>query len=303
MTDWLPYNTRVVLQGVSILGASAGVIGCYAVLRRRALVGDAVAHASLPGLAVAFLVTGERHFPALLLGAAVSGLLGIGVLALLRRWTRLKEDAAIGLVLGTFFGAGTVLMSIIQQLPGGARAGLDSFIFGKTAGMSAEDVRLITGLGVGTLLVVLCLYKEFKLISFDPAFAQVQGWPARGLDFLLTVLIVLAVVIGLPAVGVLMMAALLIIPAAAARFWTNRLSTMLLLAGLFGLISGLLGTLASAGLDRIPAGPAIILVCAGLFGFSLLFAPRRGVIAHGLASRRDRQALRRQLLAEKGKLT
>lgn len=294
MTGALTYNTVIVLLGASLLGASAGVIGCFAVLRRRALVGDALGHAALPGLALAFLLFGERRFEMLLFGAAVTGLVGIGVLSLLRRWTHIKEDAAIALVLGTFSGAGAVLFTIIQQLPGGSKAGLESFIFGKTAGMRASDVTLIAGLGVLTLLVVLLLFKELRLVSFDPDFAQVQGWPAPALDFLLMLLVVLAVVIGLPSVGALLIAALLITPAAAARFWTERLGVMLVLAGLSGFVSGLLGTLASASLERVPAGPAVIVVSAGLFLLSLFFAPRRGLCARWFAHRRDRRALRQQ---------
>jgi manganese/zinc/iron transport system permease protein len=297
MSGVLSYNTIIVLLGSALLGASAGVIGCFAVLRRRALVGDAMAHAALPGLALAFLVFGERRFELLLLGAAVTGLAGIAILALLRRWTRLKEDAAIGLVLGTFSGAGAVLFTIIQQVPRGAAAGLESFIFGKTAGMVASDVYVLGGLAGVTLFVVLLLYKELELVTFDAEFARVQGWPCGALDFLLMLLIVVAVVIGLPSVGALLIAALLVIPAAAARFWTERFGVMLLLAGGSGLVAGLLGTLASASLDRVPAGPAIVVVCTGLFLLSLLLAPRRGLLARWIAYRRDRLALLQQLRA------
>src|SRR5688572_20321286 len=152
MSDWLTYNSLIVLQGVTLLGACAGVIGCFAVLRRRSLVGDALAHASLPGICLAYLLVGEKHFLAMLVGAFFSGLVGILVMALLKRWTRIKEDAAIALILSTFFGAGVVLRSIILKMEGSGRSGLDSFIFGKTAGMILDDVRLITGLAVATLV-------------------------------------------------------------------------------------------------------------------------------------------------------
>ena len=291
MSFGLEYNEALVLQGVSLLGAAAGVIGCFAVLRRRALTGDALAHASLPGLCLAFILLGERSLPALLFGAAVSGVAGIGVIAALRRWTRIKEDAAIGIVLSVFTGVGTVLLSVIPRFPGGSRAGLDAFIFGKTAGMIYADVQLLTALALTTLVVVGLAYKEFKLVSFDAAFARVQGWPALAIDFVLMLLIVLAIVIGLPAAGVLMMAALLVIPGAAARFWTDRLHVMLVLAGLFGTAAGVIGAGLTMVYVRMPTGPAIILVAAGIFTLSLLLAPRRGLLARLWQQRHLREIL------------
>lgn len=288
---WLEYNAALVLQGVSLLGAAAGVIGCFAVLRRRALTGDALAHASLPGLCLAFIILGERDLTALLLGAAASGLLGIGVIAALGRWTRIKEDAAIAIVLSVFTGVGVVLLTLIQKMQGGSRAGLNSFIFGTTAGMNSEDLQFIAVLAAITLLTVLAAFKEFKLVSFDPAFARVQGWPALAIDLALMVLIVLAIVIGLPAVGVLLMAALLVIPGAAARFWTERLSLMLVLSGVFGMASGAAGAALTIVFVKLPAGPAIILVAAAIFVVSLFFAPRRGLVARLWEQRRLRDLL------------
>ncbi|MCS7046296.1 MAG: metal ABC transporter permease [Gemmataceae bacterium] len=285
MNGVLDYNARLVLAGVSLLGASAGAIGCFAVLRRRALTGDALAHAALPGLCLAFLLWGERHLPVLLGGAACSGVAGIGVIGGLRRYTRIKEDAAIAIVLSVFTGLGTVLLSLIRQRPGGSRAGLDSFIFGKTAGMTWEDLQWIAALAGATLLVVGLAYKELKLVAFDPAFARVQGWPAFTIDFVLMLLIVVAIVIGLPAAGVLLMAALLVIPGAAARFWTDRLDRMLLAAALIGLVSGGVGAGLTIVWVKVPTGPAIILTAASIFLISLLLAPRRGVVAQRLRRR------------------
>jgi len=287
----LSYNETIVLLGVSLLGASAGVIGCFAVLRKRALTGDALAHAALPGLALAFIITGQRSLPALLIGAAVSGVLGISIMAGLRRGTRIKEDAALAIVLSVFTGLGTVLMSILPRIEGGSRSGLEAFIFGKTAGMILSDVWLIAGLAGLTLAVVLACYKEFKLVAFDPAFAQVQGWPAFALDFVLMLLVVVAVVIGLPAVGVLLMAALLVIPGAAARFWTDSLGVMLLLAGGFGMAAGVCGTLVTIQHTRVPTGPAIILTGSAIFVVSLLAAPRRGLVARAWRQRNLRENL------------
>ncbi len=284
------YNTLLVLVGVSLLGASAGLIGCFAVLRRRSLTGDALAHAALPGLCVAFLLVGNRNTPAMLLGALVVGILGVSMIAALRRYTRIKEDAAIGMVLSVFFGAGVVLSQMIQRMPGGSKAGLDSYIFGKTAGMSSQDLYWITGLSLVTLVSVILLFKEFQLVSFDAEFAKSQGWPVLRLDLLLMGLIALAVVVGLPAVGVLMIAALLIVPAAAARFWTEELGHMLWLSALFGVVAGITGTSLSATLDHMPTGPTIILSATFLFLCSMIFAPKRGLLFRKLKNFRTSSA-------------
>lgn len=295
--NWLPltYNTAVVLAGTSVLGACAGLVGSYAVLRRRALVGDAIAHAALPGLCVAFLILGHRNLPAMLFGALISGLIGVSIVAFLRWATRIKEDAAIGIVLGVFFGGGYVLSQMIQQrITQGSRAGLDSYILGTTAGMNYADVQIIGGVALVCLVVVILLYKEFKVISFDPGFARVQGWPASAMDLLLMGLVAITVVIGLPAVGVVLMSALLIIPGAAARFWTDRLGRMLALSGVFGGVVGCVGTIMSAQFSWSPAGPVIVLVGTSLFLVSMLFAPHRGAIARLVGQYRFRQQVRQQ---------
>lgn len=283
----ITYNTLIVLVGTSLLGASAGLVGSFAVLRRRSLTGDALAHAALPGLCLAFLVVGERSLPAMLFGAFLSGLVGIAAISALRRWTRIKEDTAIGIILSVFFGAGIVLSRCIQNLSAtGSKAGLDSYILGKTAGMIFQDVVLIAGLAAFCLTILLLFYKEFRVVAFDPSFARVQGWPAGLLDLLLMALIAIAVVIGLPAVGVVLMAALLIMPGASARFWTDQLDWLLVLATVFGLATGAVGTMISTWFSLLPAGPIIVLTGTALFLLSLIFAPRRGVLARLLLSRR-----------------
>jgi manganese/zinc/iron transport system permease protein len=283
MSSLLAYNTLIVLAGVGVLGAVAGVLGCYMVLRRRALVGDALAHASLPGIFLAFALTGQRGFLVLLTGAFVFALLGAWLISAIRRHTRVKEDAALGVVLSVLYGLGVALLAWIQRnVEGGSKAGLESFFYGKPAGMIAQDVACLIGVGVTVLALVLVLYKEFRLLSFDADFALVQGWPVFRLDLLMMGLVCLVTVIGLPAVGVVMMAGLLVIPAAAARFWTDRLGTMLRLSGTFGVLTGLLGTAASAMWPQMPAGPMIILTGTALFVFSMVVAPRRGLAARSI---------------------
>lgn len=285
------YNTMIVLAGTGLLGANAGLVGTFAVLRRRALTGDALSHAALPGLCLAFLVVGARNLPAMLLGALATGLLGIGCISMLRHTSRVKEDAAIGLVLSVFFGAGIVLSRMIQnRTTAGSKAGLDSYIFGKTAGMLAQDVLLIGGVSLASLVIVLLAYKEFKSVVFDPEFARVQGMPVLLLDFLLMGLIAVTVVIGLPAVGVVLVSALLILPGAAARFWTEDLRLLLVISAFIGASVGLSGTFISAQFRLLPAGPIIVLVGTSIFLASVALAPKRGVLARLLMQRRFRAA-------------
>ncbi|MBL8874255.1 MAG: metal ABC transporter permease [Phycisphaerae bacterium] len=295
-------NTRIVLIGTMLLGIASAVVGSFAVLRKQSLVGDAVAHAALPGVCAAYFVVGERNFVAFLAGALVFGVLAAAFVTFVKAWTRVKEDAAIGLAIGGFFGLGIVLSRIIQNQPAGNRAGLDSFIFGKAASMVAADARLILAVAAIVLGATLLFYKEFKLLCFDRDFAAGQGWPTVALDLFLMALVCICTVVGLPAVGVVLMVALLIIPAVAARFWTNRLGVMLVLAAIFGGASGLLGTILSAtvptpagALSRgWPTGPLIVLTAAFIFIVSLLCAPKRGLIADLFR----RYALRRRIAVQ-----
>jgi manganese/zinc/iron transport system permease protein len=290
------YNMLVVLAGVSLLGASGGIIGAFAVLRKRALTGDALSHAALPGLCIAFLLLRERNLLAMLAGALASGVAGIAIISALGRWTRVRDDASIGIVLSVFFGLGIVLLKMIQNLSAvGSRAGLDAFILGKTAGMTRGDVYVILAASLTCLGLIVALYREFQLVSFDSDFARSLGWPVYGIDLLLMSLVAAAVVIGLPNVGVVMVSALLIIPGAAARFWTDRLSTLLVLAGGLGFGIGLVGTLLSAALYGLPAGPIIVLTGSGVFLVSMLLGVRRGAIARLLAHWRFQRELRMML--------
>jgi manganese/zinc/iron transport system permease protein len=295
-------NTRVVLLGTALLGLASGLIGSLAVMRRRALVGDAVAHAALPGVCVAYFVVGDRNFAAFLLGALVFGILGVACIALIRAHTRIKEDAAIGMVLSAFFGLGIVLSRAIQNQPGGNRAGLDGFIFGKAASMVRQDVLLIGAVAGLVILATAAFFKEFRLLCFDREFAGAQGWPVLALDLGLMALICVCTVVGLPAVGVVLMAALLITPGVAARFWSDRLSIVAPVSGAIGMGCGVLGTALSAtlpapgsGLSRGWAtGPMITLVAAAVFLFSMLAAPRRGIVADLVR----RVGLRRRVLVQ-----
>lgn len=299
------YNTRVVLFAATVLGAAAGLVGSFALLRKRALLGDAISHATLPGIALAWLIAVQagfsgRSLPLLLVGAAVAGVLGALVIVAIRRTTRLQDDAALAVVLGVFFGAGLSLMGIVQQVPGGQAAGLESFIYGKTASLVWNDALMILASGIVLAVASLAAFKELRLICFDEGFAQSQGYPVLLLDIGLMAMIVLVAIVGLQGVGLILMIALLVIPPAAARFWTEDMRGVMGLAALIGALSAALGALASAVWADLPSGAVIVLVAAGLFLFSLAFGGSRGQVPRWLEQRRltrriDRQHLLRAL--------
>lgn len=276
------YNTRVVVLGTTLLGLASGVIGTFMLLRKRALMGDALSHATLPGIAVAFIVMTQlggdgKSLPGLLLGATLSSVLGIAGVLLIRNLTRLKEDVALGVVLSVSFGLGVALLGVIQTMRQGNAAGLESFIYGKTASMLASDAAMIATAAAVIATVCALLFKEFALICFDQDYAIAQGWPVIPLDVAMMGLVVAVTVIGLQAVGLVLIIALLIIPAAAARFWTHRLLRMVFVSGGIGATSGLLGAVLSALTPRLPAGAVIVTVAAAFFLVSLVVGPTRGI--------------------------
>jgi manganese/zinc/iron transport system permease protein len=278
----IPYNTLVVAAGVAAVGFAAGVVGGLCVLRKRALVGDAAAHATLVGVACTFLITGRRDLPLLLVGALVSAVAGLGVLVLLRRFTRTRDDAATAIVIGVSFGLGIALVSGIPAWGYPDSAGLEQFLLGHTAAITARDAFLLTGVACGALLVVGLTCKEATLVAFDAAFAAAAGWPVALIDYLLVALVALMVVVGLPAVGAVLVTALVVIPPTAARFWTDRVGPMLLLGGAIGLAAALTGVVVSAGRPGLATGPLVVLAAALMFLVSFVAAPSRGWIARRL---------------------
>lgn len=272
-------NTQWILLGCMLLGISSGVIGSFTYLRKQSLMGDALAHAALPGICIAFMLSGVKSLFLFFIGAAVAGVIATVGISVITRYTRIKQDAAMGIVLSVFFGFGIVLLTQIQHSDYGNQSGLDKFLFGQAASMVATDV--YTMMGVSIFLVTACalLFKEFKLLSFDPGFARGIGFPVAFLEQLLMFFIVVAVVVGIQAVGVVLVAALLITPAVAARYWTDKLGLMVTLSGLFGAVSGVIGTMISTTMSNLPTGPLSVLAATVVFVFSVLFAPRRGLAA------------------------
>ncbi len=301
MWTWLTENPSLwyVMGGCAILGVASGALGCFAVLRRQSLLGDALAHAALPGICIAFMLTGSKNPGVMLLGALGSGLLGSLFILGIVRGTRLKEDAAIGTVLSVFFGGGIVLLTAIQHKPNAAQAGLDKFLFGYAASLVPKDLQVLGLLTLAVLVVLVAFYKEFKLLAFDRDFGASLGFPMRALEVLLTSLVVVAVVIGLQTVGVVLMAAMLITPAVAARQWTHSLGLMVTLSALIGAGCGVVGAAVSSVGRNIPTGPVIVLAVTGILLASLAIAPRRGLVWSWLRLLRHRRKVRLEnLLAD-----
>lgn len=281
------YNTRLVVISTAVLGAASGLIGSFLLLRNRALMGDALSHATLPGVAAAFMLAAAFGFSGkslgwLLIGATVFGLLGVASVLAITKHTRLKDDAALGIVLSVFFGLGTAMLGVIQKMPGGSAAGLESFIYGKPASIIADDLYLILAVAIAVTAVSIALFKEFTLLCFDDDFAAAQGWPVGRLDVLMLALVTAVTVIGLQSVGLILIIAMLIIPPAAARFWTDRLGRMAVAAAIIGAVSGWLGASASAMVSDLPAGAIIVVTAAGVFVFSMIFGSARGVLIRAI---------------------
>ncbi len=295
------FNTRVVVVGVGLLGMAAGIVGTFTLLRKRALVSDAISHATLPGIAAAWLVmvalggTG-KWFPGLLIGAAVGGLAATAAVLVVRTVLRLHEDAALGIVLSVSFGAGIALLGVIQQMRRGSAAGLDSFIYGKTASMLVSDALLIGIISLALVIVAVTMFKELNMLCFDAEYAASQGLPVGVLDAVMLALVVAVTVIGLQAVGLILIVALLIIPAAAARFWTYDLRLMTVLSALIGALGGFIGAALSALVPRLPAGAVIVVATAVGFVISVLFGTRRGLLRLLVERRRSDRRIRREHL-------
>jgi manganese/zinc/iron transport system permease protein len=284
---WNDPTLQTVTLGTAILGGVSGSLGSFAVLRKQSLLGDAVSHASLPGVMLVFLVTRSKAPLPLVIGAGAAGWIATLLILRLTRTTRIPTDTAMCGVMSVFFGIGILLQTYIQKnVLDASQAGLNHFLFGQAALMLTRDVQLMAALGGAAIAVRLLFWKEFKLLSFDPAFAASLGWPTRMLDVVLTTLLVTAIVIGLQSVGVVLMSALIVAPGAAARQWTDRLGRMVVISAALGAASGILGTVISDLLTRVPTGPAIVLVATAFVLVSLLIAPRRGLLWRGRAETR-----------------
>jgi len=283
----LDYTLRNVILGSLILGLMSGVLGSFSVLRRQSLIGDTLAHAALPGICLAFMLSGTRTNEWLLTGGLATGLVGIFVMMAISRWSQVKPETALGIVLSVFFGFGILLLTRIQHSNDAGQSGLDRFIFGQAATILPRDLVVMGIIAAISLSVVVLLFKELKVLSFDPDFAAAQGLRPGVTSSILAALIVGVVMMGLQTVGVVLMVSLLIAPAVAARQWTRSLSSMIVLSGAFGMLSGVLGAVSSSLGDRLPTGPMIVSVASVIVIISILAAPDRGILSR-IQRRRDR---------------
>jgi manganese/zinc/iron transport system permease protein len=296
----LAYTDTVVLAGAVVLGLTSGVLGAFAVLRRRSLVGDAVAHSTLPGVCIAFLVSGVKDVPGLLVGAAVAGVVAALLMVGIERGGRIPPDTAIGVVLSGFFSLGVVLLTHIASSADADQAGLEDYLFGQAAGLLESDVAVMAALGGVGLLVVAVLRRALTTTLFDPAYAGAIGLPVRALEVLMTGLLVVAVVVGVRVVGAILMVAMLVVPTVVARQLADRFPAVLVLAGVTGAAVGAVGSLAATR-GALPTGPVVVLAGFTVAMAAVLLAPRRGVLwrASELAARR-RRVLRDAVLVEPG---
>lgn len=285
-------NTLWVLFSTLILGVASGLIGCLAYWKRQSLMSDALSHAALPGIVIAFSLTGTKSVPVMMAGAALSAFLGFLFIQWIQSSTKIKEDTAMGIVLSIFFGLGIMLLSIVNRTAGGGQSGLDHFIFGQAASMTGKDVKTMLVLAFIVIAIIWIGFKEWKLFLFDADFAKGLGMSGRVMNGIYMGMLILVIVIGIQAVGVILMAALLIIPPVSARYWTHSFKKMLILSAVFGGGAGAAGTWISTLGKGWPTGPFIVLTSSSLFLLSLIFGFQKGWMAKWMQLR----ALKKQPL-------
>lgn len=299
MSILLSSNFQWVFFSTLILGIASGLIGCLAYFKKQSLMSDALSHAALPGVMIAFLLFNEKNFLILITGAYLSALLGALFINLIKATTRIKEDSAMGMVLAVFFGGGIVLLTIVNRSSGGNKAGLDQFIFGQAASMIGSDVMMMSFLALLVTAVVIIGFKEWKLFLFDPHFAKGLKLSITGMNVLYVILLVLTIVIGIQAVGVILMSALLIIPPVSARYWTHSFKKMMGLSAIFGGLGGAIGTTISTQGTSWPTGPFIVLTLGAIFITSLFFGSKKGMLIEWMQFRNKKNELKQQSQIER----
>lgn len=291
------YTLRNVAIGASILGLVSGSLGTFAFLRKESLMGDVVAHSSLLGITLIFILTylltgmGLKNEPMLMLGAVISGIIAMIFVSKITVDSRIKSDSAMGIILAIFFGGGMFLLTMIQQSNIENKAGLSSYLFGSAATISHQNVWMMSVLGFIAVLLMFIFWKEFKVHTFDPDFGETIGVNRKNTNLLIISVIVIAIVIGLQAVGVILMVALIVAPPSAARQWTNNLKIMTIISAIIGLVSGLIGAIASSLVSNLPTGPTIVLVATFIFIISVLFSPKRGIISELIRKYKDKRRI------------
>ena len=278
MTILQSYTTQMVLLGTALLGLASGIAGTFAVLRKESLIGDGLSHAALPGVVIAFLLTGIKDIEVLIAGAALSSIAAAWLITITVENSKIKFDGALATILSAFFGLGMVLLTYLQSLNNAGQAGLSKFIFGQAATILARDVYITSAAALIIIVLTALFWKELKLISFDVEYAKTLQIPVTFTLILYRSLLIMTIIIGIQSVGAILISSLLIAPAVGARQWTNKLGTMCILAGLFGMVSAIGGTIWSTTVQKLPTGPAIIVILSVIVLLSLIFAPNRGIL-------------------------
>ena len=299
MTILQSYTTQMVLLGTALLGLASGIAGTFAVLRKESLIGDGLSHAALPGVVIAFLLTGIKDIEVLIAGAALSSIAAAWLITITVENSKIKFDGALATILSAFFGLGMVLLTYVQSLNNAGQAGLSKFIFGQAATILARDVYITSAAALIIIVLTALFWKELKLISFDVEYAKTLQIPVTFTLILYRSLLIMTIIIGIQSVGAVLISSLLIAPAVGARQWTNKLGTMCILAGFFGMISAIGGTIWSTSVQKLPTGPAIIVILSVIVLLSLIFAPNRGILWQ---IRKNRQS-KRALLSETAKIS
>jgi len=287
-------NALWVLAGSILLGMSASVIGGFAFLRKRSLIGDALAHAALPGIMMAFLLFQTRDPVIMFFGAVASSFIGFFLIDWLPKNTKIKPDAALAITLSFFFALGLMLLSYIQGLNVANKSGLDKILFGQAAATTQHDIKLLGIVSIIILVTVALFFHKLRLIALNSAYAKTLGVHVKSYELLLSILIVMSVVVGLQLVGVVLMAAVLLTPIAAARYWSNDLRSILVLSALIGAASAILSTQISYLAPAMPTGPWMVVSLSTLFILSLFFAPEKGLLKRYL----EHQSLRQKVIEE-----
>lgn len=287
-------NVIYVVLGIASINAASAIIGTFAMLRKRALIGDAVAHSLLPGICLGFLVSGEKNLFFLLIGAFATGWLSTFAVDLIVNRSRVKQDAAIGVVLSTFFAVGVVLLTYIQNHAAGKQAGLESFLFGQAAAITRAEIGIFAVILLVIILAVGIFYKTFVLVAFNRDYAISIGIPVRPIEFLITSLTVLSIAAGIQALGVILMSALVITPAAIGRLWSNQLKIIIGLAVIFSVFSGIGGAYVSYSSSGMPTGPWVVIILSIIVGLSIVFAPNNGMITRYRRMLANRQKILRE---------
>ena len=291
MTILQSYTTQMVLLGTALLGLASGIAGTFAVLRKESLIGDGLSHAALPGVVIAFLLTGIKDIEVLIAGAALSSITAAWLITITVENSKIKFDGALATILSAFFGLGMVLLTYVQSLNNAGQAGLSKFIFGQAATILARDVYITSAAALIIIVLTALFWKELKLISFDVEYAKTLQISVTFTLILYRSLLIMTIIIGIQSVGAILISSLLIAPAVGARQWTNKLGTMCILAGFFGMVSAIGGTIWSTTVQKLPTGPAIIVILSVIVLLSLIFAPNRGILWQYRKNKQSKRAL------------